>query len=91
MPDRCFQSDSKRQFRPILHAEQRFSVHMFPALADTVDNPMTLAIETHRLSRYFDNFCAVDQIDLHVECGTFYGFLGPNGAGKSTTDRKSVV
>ena len=46
---------------------------------------MTLAIETARLTRYFDDFCAVDGIDLRVERGTFYGFLGPNGAGKSTT------
>src|SRR4051794_2824273 len=46
---------------------------------------MTLAIETHQLTRYFDGFCAVSGIDLHVERGTFYGFLGPNGAGKSTT------
>src|SRR5271163_1923196 len=46
---------------------------------------MTLAIETRRLTRYFDDFCAVSGIDLKVEAGTFYGFLGPNGAGKSTT------
>ena len=46
---------------------------------------MTLAIETHQLTRYFDKFCAVAGIDLRVERGTFYGFLGPNGAGKSTT------
>ncbi len=46
---------------------------------------MSLAIETRRLTRYFDGFCAVDGIDLKVERGTFYGFLGPNGAGKSTT------
>src|SRR5437764_10393259 len=46
---------------------------------------MSLAIETHGLTRWFDNFCAVDHIDLRVERGTFYGFLGPNGAGKSTT------
>ena len=46
---------------------------------------MTLAIETHQLTRYFDKFCAVAGIDLQVERGTFYGFLGPNGAGKSTT------
>jgi ABC-2 type transport system ATP-binding protein len=46
---------------------------------------MSLAIETHRLTRYFDSFCAVNGIDLRVERGTFYGFLGPNGAGKSTT------
>ena len=46
---------------------------------------MTLAIETHELSRFFNDFRAVAGIDLAVERGTFYGFLGPNGAGKSTT------
>ena len=46
---------------------------------------MSLAIETHHLTRFFGDFCAVDGIDLRVERGTFYGFLGPNGAGKSTT------
>src|SRR5271154_1180944 len=46
---------------------------------------MSLAIETHQLTRYFDSFRAVNGIDLRVERGTFYGFLGPNGAGKSTT------
>ena len=46
---------------------------------------MSLAIETHHLTRFFDNFCAVKGVDLAVERGTFYGFLGPNGAGKSTT------
>jgi ABC-2 type transport system ATP-binding protein len=46
---------------------------------------MNLAIETHQLTRFFGDFCAVDAIDLRVERGTFYGFLGPNGAGKSTT------
>jgi ABC-2 type transport system ATP-binding protein len=46
---------------------------------------MSLAIETHQLTRFYDGFCAVDKVDLRVERGTFYGFLGPNGAGKSTT------
>ncbi|HLQ79125.1 MAG TPA: ABC transporter ATP-binding protein [Terriglobia bacterium] len=51
---------------------------------------MTLAIETRQLTRFFgsakaEDFCAVDQVNLRVERGTFYGFLGPNGAGKSTT------
>lgn len=46
---------------------------------------MNWAIETHRLTRTFGDFHAVDGIDLRVEHGTFYGFLGPNGAGKSTT------
>jgi ABC-2 type transport system ATP-binding protein len=46
---------------------------------------MSLAIETHRLTRFFGDVAAVNEIDLRVERGTFYGFLGPNGAGKSTT------
>src|SRR4051812_6633390 len=46
---------------------------------------MTLAIETHQLTRDFGDSRAVDGIELAVERGTFYGFLGPNGAGKSTT------
>ncbi len=46
---------------------------------------MNLAIETHHLTRFFGDFCAVNDVNLRVERGTFYGFLGPNGAGKSTT------
>ncbi len=46
---------------------------------------MSLAIETHALTRFFNDFCAVDHLELRVDHGTFYGFLGPNGAGKSTT------
>jgi ABC-2 type transport system ATP-binding protein len=46
---------------------------------------MELAIETDGLTRFFDDFCAVNDVNLQVERGTFYGFLGPNGAGKSTT------
>ena len=38
---------------------------------------MTLAIETHQFTRYFNDFCAVSGIELAVEHGTFYGFLGP--------------
>jgi ABC-2 type transport system ATP-binding protein len=46
---------------------------------------MTAAIETFNLTRDFGSFRAVDQLNLRVEAGCFYGFLGPNGAGKSTT------
>ena len=48
---------------------------------------MTLAIETHHLTRYFGDFRAVNDVAVSVERGTFYGFLGPNGSGKSTTIR----
>jgi ABC-2 type transport system ATP-binding protein len=46
---------------------------------------MIAAIETVALTRDFGTFRAVNQVNLSVERGCFYGFLGPNGAGKSTT------
>jgi len=46
---------------------------------------MNAAIETTNLTRDFGSIRAVNQLNLRVEAGCFYGFLGPNGAGKSTT------
>jgi lantibiotic transport system ATP-binding protein len=48
---------------------------------------MSLAIETHQLTRRFGPRVAVDRVDLAVPRGAIYGFLGPNGAGKTTTIR----
>jgi len=45
----------------------------------------TRAVETFPLVKQFGDFVAVDNIDLQVNRGSFFGFLGPNGAGKSTT------
>src|ERR1700731_3094640 len=42
-------------------------------------------ISTEHLTRRFGNLLAVDNIDLRVAPGQFFGFLGPNGAGKSST------
>ncbi len=39
------------------------------------------------LVKRFDDFVAVDHINLDVRKGEVFGFLGPNGAGKSTTIR----
>lgn len=44
-----------------------------------------IMIKVEKLSRYFDDFCAVNQISFTVQPGEVLGFLGPNGAGKSTT------
>lgn len=44
-----------------------------------------IAIKTEKLTRIFGGLTAVDNIDLQVTAGQFFGFLGPNGAGKSTT------
>ena len=42
-------------------------------------------IETKNLTKTFDNFTAVDSLNLKIEKGEFFGLLGPNGAGKTTT------
>ena len=44
-----------------------------------------LAVETVGLCRRFGELNAVDNVNLRVDAGQFFGFLGPNGAGKSTT------
>jgi branched-chain amino acid transport system ATP-binding protein len=41
-------------------------------------------LETHRLSKEFKGFVAVDQVDLRVQRGTIHALIGPNGAGKTT-------
>jgi ABC-2 type transport system ATP-binding protein len=43
------------------------------------------SIVTRSLTRKFGDFTAVDDVNLEVAPGQFFGFLGPNGAGKSTT------
>lgn len=42
-------------------------------------------IRTENLSKEYDGFKAVDNLNLDVKEGEIYGFLGPNGAGKTTT------
>lgn len=43
------------------------------------------AIATENLTRRFGELVAVQDMNLRVASGQFFGFLGPNGAGKSTT------
>lgn len=43
------------------------------------------AISTENLTRRFGELVAVEEVNLRVAPGQFFGFLGPNGAGKSTT------
>jgi ABC-2 type transport system ATP-binding protein len=46
---------------------------------------MTPALETSRLRKTFGEKVAVDDIDLSIPQGSFYGLVGQNGAGKTTT------
>ncbi len=44
-------------------------------------------IHVENLTRYYDDFCAVNGIHLDIQKGEILGLLGPNGAGKTTTLR----
>jgi gliding motility-associated transport system ATP-binding protein len=44
-------------------------------------------IHVENLTKYYNDFCAVDQINFNIKKGEILGLLGPNGAGKTTTLR----
>lgn len=46
---------------------------------------MDYMITTEQLTKKYKNFISVNNVSLHIQKGSIYGFLGPNGAGKSTT------
>ena len=45
------------------------------------------AIKTSGLTKFYGKNPGIQDLNLEVEEGEFYGFIGPNGAGKSTTIR----
>ena len=55
-------------------------------VAPAVDEPPASdAIVIRGLVKRFGDHRAVNEIDLTVRAGSFYGIVGPNGAGKTTT------
>jgi ABC-2 type transport system ATP-binding protein len=42
------------------------------------------AVDVRQVSKRFGSLQAVDNVDLRIEAGEFFGLLGPNGAGKTT-------
>ena len=45
---------------------------------------MTAAVDIAGLSRRYGRVQALENVDLAVQPGEFFGLLGPNGAGKTT-------
>ncbi|MBQ8804204.1 MAG: ABC transporter ATP-binding protein [Tyzzerella sp.] len=45
------------------------------------------AIQTTNLTKYYGKSRGIEELNLTVKKGQFFGFIGPNGAGKSTTIR----
>ncbi|MGZ7068304.1 MAG: ATP-binding cassette domain-containing protein, partial [Methanobacterium sp.] len=46
---------------------------------------MKNAIETFNLTKQYDDFMAVEDLNMKIREKSIFGFLGPNGAGKTTT------
>jgi ABC-2 type transport system ATP-binding protein len=44
-------------------------------------------IETHDLTKKYNELFAVKSLELNLQKGDVFGFIGPNGAGKTTTMR----
>ncbi len=44
-------------------------------------------IKVENVTKYFDDFKALDGLNMNVPKGSIYGLVGPNGAGKSTIIR----
>jgi ABC-2 type transport system ATP-binding protein len=44
-----------------------------------------VAITIKNLTKFYNNFKALDDLNFEVRRGDFFAFLGPNGAGKTTT------
>ena len=44
-------------------------------------------VEISGLTKRYNNFTALDSLDLTIEEGDVFGYIGPNGAGKTTTLR----
>src|ERR1700740_3255216 len=71
---------STKQVLPPRQASEPF--RLYARVKNHMDMP---AIATEGLTRRFGALTAVDDMNLRVAPGQFFGFLGPNGAGKSTT------
>ena len=48
---------------------------------------MEYVLETKALGKRYQNFTAMNGLNMHIPKGAIYGFVGRNGAGKTTLIR----
>ena len=60
---------------------------LFMNLSQCYDSIAMNIIEAKKLTKYYGKIRGIEDLDLTVEKGDFFGFIGPNGAGKSTCIR----
>ncbi len=58
--------------------------------AHATSGPGVEVVRFESLTRTFEDVNAVNDVNLTVGEGEFFGFLGPNGAGKSTTIKMAI-
>jgi ABC-2 type transport system ATP-binding protein len=75
---------SLAELRPV---DPRRRTVALPAGSTRRKGPMSRAIRTERLTKYYGTALGIVDVGLEVERGEVFGFLGPNGAGKTTTIR----
>ncbi len=54
-------------------------------MRDAPDLAKSLAVHADGLTKRYGDTAAVEQLDLDIPAGEFFGLLGPNGSGKTTT------
>ena len=54
---------------------------------DSFQMGQEFAIATYGLTKRFEGYIAVNEVDLRIKSGEVYGLIGPNGAGKTTLIR----
>ena len=53
-------------------------------MAPIIAEESTIAIATYGLTKRYDRYIAVNEVDLRIPRGEIYGLMGVNGAGKTT-------
>ena len=47
-------------------------------------------LKVEKITKYYDDFKAIDNLSFEVKEGEIFGLLGVNGAGKTTTFRMII-